>query len=136
MSSTDYIFGGIVTCPLITCPNCGDVGRVLAQGECRPCHTYRRHHNAPRPASAPLRDPMDAYPMDWRIQQACAKARQFYGLRRPPAPADPRAGLPTRAGAGRRGPPALLIFPPPPTTEDTHSNEGAAGSTRKEHHAR
>ena len=42
----------------------------------------------------------------------------------------------SRAGAGRRGPPVLLIFPPPPTTEDTHSNEGAAGRTRKEHHAR
>ena len=64
----------------VTCPNCGDIVRVLVKGECRPCHTYRRHRNAPRPSSATRRDPMDAYPMDWRIQQAQVKARQFYVL--------------------------------------------------------
>lgn len=65
---------------LVPCPNCREGVRFLVRGECRPCHTYRTHHSAPRPPSAPLRDPMDAYPMDWRIQQAQAKARQFYGL--------------------------------------------------------
>ena len=63
-----------------TCPNCGEGVRFLVRGECSLCHTYRRQHNAPRPPSASRRDPMDAYPMEWRLQQARAKARQLSGL--------------------------------------------------------
>ena len=65
---------------LVPCPNCRKAVRFLVKGECRPCRTYRTHHSAPRPSSAASRDPMDAYPIDWRIRQAKAKARQYYGL--------------------------------------------------------